>query len=86
MPWKEQRIMSQKLEFIEKAGAPGANISALCRLYGISRQTGHKWLRRFRAQGYNGLVEQSRRPHTSPLNTAEEVIVRILELRERHWS
>jgi transposase InsO family protein len=86
MPWKEQRVMSQKLEFIEKAGAPGANISALCRKYGISRQTGHKWLRRFRAQGYTGLTEQSRRPHTSPLTTAEEVIVRILELRDRHWS
>ena len=78
--------MNQKLEFIEKAGARGANISALCREYGISRQTGHKWLRRFRAQGYTGLTEQSRRPHTSPLTTAEEVIVNILELRERHWS
>ena len=78
--------MSQKLKFVERAGAPGANISALCREYGISRQTGHKWLRRFRAQGYTGLTEQSRRPHTSPLTTAEEVIVKILELRERHWS
>jgi len=38
----------------------GANISALCREYGISRQTGHKWLRRFRAQGYTGLVEAYR--------------------------
>src|SRR5262249_44852794 len=56
------------------------------RAYGISRQTGHKWLRRFRAQGYNGLVEQGRRPQTSPLATAEEVIVRILELRDQHWS
>jgi len=83
---KEQRAMNQKLEFIEKAGARGANISALCREYGISRQTGHKWLRRFRAQGYTGLTEQSRRPHTSPFTTAEEVIVNILELRERHWS
>ena len=86
MPWKEQRAMSQKLEFIEKAGAPRANISALCREYGISRETGHKWLRRFRAQGYTGLTEHSRRPHTSPFTTAEEIIVNILELRERHWS
>ena len=78
--------MSQKLKFVERAGAPGANISALCREYGISRETGHKWLRRFRAQGYDGLSEQSRRPYTSPLSTAEEVIVRILELRDRHWS
>src|SRR5260370_3923613 len=86
MPWKEQRAMNQKLEFIEKAGARGATICQFCREYGISRQTGHRWLRRFRAQGYTGLTEQSRRPHSSPLTTAEEVIVNILELRERHWS
>ena len=76
--------MSHKMQFIEKAGAPGANISALCREYGISRQTGHKWLRRFRTQGYTGLVEQSRRPLSSPLNTGEEIVVRILELRDQH--
>jgi transposase-like protein len=67
--------MSQKLEFIEKAKTPGANISALCSEYGISRQTGYKWLRRFRAEGYTGLLEQSRRPLTSPLATAEEAVV-----------
>lgn len=76
--------MSQKLEFIEKAGTPGANISALCREYGISRQTGHKWLRRYREQGYVGLSDQSRRPTSSPLATGEEIVVQILELRDRH--
>ena len=75
--------MSQKLEFIEKASTPGANISELCREYGISRQTGHKWLRRFRQHGYLGLSEQSRRPLSSPLATGEEIVVGILELRER---
>ena len=86
VPWREQRVMSHKLEFIEKASARGANISALCREYGISRQTGHKWLRRFRGQGYTGLVEQSRRPLSSPLTTGEEIVVRILELRDQHWA
>jgi putative transposase len=78
--------MSQKLEFIEKATASGANVSALCREYGISRQTGHKWIRRYREHGYLGLVEQSRRPVSSPLATGEEIVVGILELRERHPS
>jgi len=50
--------MSQKLGFIEKATASGANVAALCREYGISRQTGHEWLRRYRVLGYVGLVEQ----------------------------
>lgn len=80
--------MSQKLQFIEKASAPGANVSVLCREHGISRQTGHKWLRRFRTEGYTGLSELSRRPLSSPLNTGEEIVVRILEWRERraHWG
>jgi putative transposase len=78
--------MRHKLQFIEKASARGANIAALCKEYGISRQTGHKWLRRFRAQGYTGLVEQSRRPISSPLATGEEIVVRVLELRDQYQT
>lgn len=78
--------MAQKLEFIEKAIVPGANVSALCREFGISRQTAHKWLRRYRDQGYLGLVEQSRRPASSPLATAEDVVVSIIELRDKRSS
>lgn len=78
--------MSQKLEFVEKATKPGANISALCKEYGISRQSGHKWLKRYRDQGYSGLVEKSRRPTSSPLATAEEIVVSVVELRDKHPS
>jgi transposase-like protein len=51
MPWKERRAMSLKVEFVERATMAGANMSALCREYGISRETGHKWLKRFRRSG-----------------------------------
>ncbi len=78
--------MSQKREFVEKASKPGAKISVLCAEFGISRQTGHKWLRRFREQGPLGLIEQSRRPVTSPRATAEAIVVSIAELRDRHLS
>jgi transposase InsO family protein len=78
--------MSEKREFIEKAIRPGTNVSALCVEFGISRQTGHKWLRRFREQGSLGLVEQSRRPRSSPLATAEDIVLGIVQLRERHPS
>jgi transposase InsO family protein len=78
--------MSQKLDFIGKATLPEANVAALCREFGISRQTGHKWIRRYREQGYLGLVEQSRRPTSSPLATGEEIVFSILELKEHHPS
>jgi len=76
--------MSLKLEFVQKATAKGANISALCREYGITRQTGHKWLKRYEADGYDGLEERSRRPKSTPLGAAEEIIAAILKAREAH--
>ena len=78
--------MGLKLKFVEQACAPGANIAALCREYGVSRQTGHKWLRRYQEQGCLGLVEQSRRPRSSPLSKAEDIVAAIVELRDRRPS
>jgi putative transposase len=76
--------MSQKMEFVERAGRPGARISALCREYGISRETGYKWLRRFKREGANGLEERSRRPKTTPLATAEDLVTAIIAMREAY--
>jgi len=76
--------MSSKIEFVEKASQPGANIAALCREYEISRQTAYKYLRRFREAGYAGLEEQSRRPSSTPLGTAEDVVVAVLAARAKH--
>jgi putative transposase len=84
MPWRELRAMSQKLEFVERAMKPGARMTVLCREYGISRETGYKWLKRYKREGADGLEERSRRPHLSPVATAEEVVAEILALRDRY--
>jgi len=75
--------MSQKLEFVERA-EKGEKIAVLCREYGVSRQTGHKWVRRFKEAGYEGLEEESRRPKATPLATAEELVIATLRAREEH--
>ncbi len=75
--------MSLKIEFVERV-TKGERISALCKEFGVSRTTGHKWLKRFREHGYGGLEEQSRRPKSSPLATAEELVVSVLEARDAH--
>ena len=80
----ERTAMSQKIEFVKKASRARANISSLCREYGISRQTGHKWLERYRAGGFDGLQELSRRPQHAPNATGEELILAIIEAREAH--
>ena len=82
MPWKERKPMDLKKEFVDRA-TRGEAVTSLCREFGISRTTGHKWLKRFSAQGDEGLEERSRRPKATPLATAEDVVLAVLELRDK---
>jgi putative transposase len=76
--------MSLKLEFVERAMHPGAKLAPLCREFGISRPTGTKWVKRFKQEGYAGLEERSRRPTSNPQSLAEELVMAVLEQRDRH--
>ena len=49
------------------------SISETARRWHTSRQVVRKWLRRFEAQGLQGLQDLSRRPHSSPRQTAHEI-------------
>jgi putative transposase len=84
MPWQEHRKMSLKMEFVEKASRPGVRMAELCRQYSISRETGYKWLNRFKRGGYAGLEEWSRAPHSSPLLKAEDLVQAVRVAREAH--
>jgi putative transposase len=75
--------MSLKMDFVERAAA-GEKIAPLCREYGISRTAGHKWMKRFKEQGHAGLEDESRRPRSTPMATAEELVVATLQAREAH--
>lgn len=66
------------------AGLPGANRAELCRRFGVSRSNGYKWLGRHGADGAAGLAERSRRPLTSPGQTPDELVVRVLAVRAEH--
>ena len=61
MPWLEASVMELREEFVGLAMAPGANVSDLCRRFGIDRGTGRKWLDRYKAEGSSGLADRSRR-------------------------
>ena len=81
MPWEEVSITSLRLDFVKLATQEGANMSELCRCFGISRKTGYKWLERYGHGGKESLVDQSRRPHTSPNRTPAEMEERVLQIR-----
>ncbi len=84
MPWKDTCAMDERAKFAidcEKGEFPKA---ALCRLYGISRPTGDKWLARYAEAGIDGLLDCSRAPARHPNQISELTEAAILDLRRAH--
>ncbi len=82
MAWRARSVMDARLEFCRLACLEGSNVSALCERFGISRQTGYVWLRRW--QLGEPLEDRSRRPHVSPLRTAADLERSVLDIRDEH--
>ena len=81
MPFGNRSVMEQKLEFVRLASAAGANVSALCRRFGIGRTLAYKLITRYRAEGDAGLAERSRQPRSSPRRSTPEVEAAALSVR-----
>lgn len=86
MAWKATDVMDQKTEFALRAVREGEPFQRLCEEYGISRKTGYKWKERFLRQGLEGLHDRSRRPRSSPTGLSEDVVCRIVALKQAHPS
>ena len=78
MPWECRTVEDQRREFAQ-AAMHCSNFSALCREFGIDRHTGYKWKERYAAQ--QPLSDRSRRPHTSPNRTPEDIELLVLAVR-----
>lgn len=86
MPWKENCVVELRNEFSIKWIAREQSMASLCREYNISRKTGYKWLRRFLEKGKVGMTDESRKPDSSPRSLDEDVVCRIVKIREAHPS
>ena len=63
-------MMEEKLRFVFYYERDEESMEALCERFGISRETGYVWLRRYRQNGSEGLVELNRAPLRHPNQTA----------------
>jgi len=86
MPWNEVSAMSLRREFVMLASVEGANVSALCRRFGVSRKTGYKWLARFEKNRETALHDRPRRPRVSPRRTSASVEANLVGARLAHPS
>ena len=79
-----QRTATHRLAILRHAEEVSSNVSRTCRYYGITRQTYYLWLRRYETLGESGLQDRSSKPHLSPNATTEEVVGKIVYLRQNY--
>jgi transposase InsO family protein len=68
---------------VERVLELGWTVTMAAEAQGCSAATGHKWLRRFRAEGPQGLQDRSSRPHRSPRRLSH---AREQAILQRRWS
>ena len=78
------RSANRRLAIIQHAQEVSGSVAQTCRYYGITRQTYYHWLRRYLQLGKSGLRDRSRRAHHCPHATSEEVVGKIVHLRQNY--
>jgi putative transposase len=84
MPWSETTKMRERMRFVVDAEGELFTMTELCERYGISRMTGHKWLRRFRRDGVRALEDRCRAPLHCPHRTDPDAVGALVEARHEH--
>ena len=87
VPWKECHVMDERVKFIARL-LDGETMSHLCEEFAISRKTGYKILKRYRACGVEALTDRSRRPyrHANQLPLQIETLIVRLKRERPSWG
>ncbi len=86
MPWKEVRLVDERVHFITEVNKSQETFTDLCRRFGISRKTGYKWCERYEELGPSGLEERRPIARSCPHKASDEVVSALVELRKEHPS
>ena len=85
-PRARLNVLGREL-LVTRVAVLGWPVATAAEAQGISRATGYKWVRRFRAEGGAGLLDRSSWPHRSPRATPLAEVERILTARsEWRWG
>lgn len=84
MPWKETRVLDNRMELVVAVNC-GLAVAEAARRFGVSRKTAHKWVQRYEAEGVSGLTDRSRAPAHHPNAVSAAMVEWILAVRDR-WS
>jgi transposase InsO family protein len=82
MLW-ELSVAEQRYRAVLEVGA-GVPVTEVAERYGVSRQSVHTWLARYRQEGIAGLEDRSHQVHHHPWRIPAEIEEAICELRRGH--
>ena len=80
----ELGVVEQRYDAVKEVLDGGGTVTEVARRYGVTRQSLHNWLRRYRERGMAGLVDRSKRPRSCPHRTPARSEIRVIELRREH--
>ena len=85
MPWKANSVSEERVRFVVDVERGDRSMTIVCDAYGISRQTGYKWLDRYGAGGgFSALDDRSRAPARQAGAMGEDTATAIVDLRRLH--
>jgi transposase len=79
----ERSVVEQRYDAVREV-LGGRSLTEVAARYGVSRQSVHTWMGRYRAGGLAGLQDRSHRPTNSPDKTSAEVEAALCQLRRTH--
>jgi putative transposase len=84
VPWKETRVMDERMQFLGMYLDHEWDMASLCRHFGVSRKTGYKWVSRYIEEGPVGLEDHSRAPLLCRHAVPETIVEAIVAARGEH--
>ena len=80
----ELGLVEQRLSAVLEVVNDGVSVTEVAERFGVTRQSVHRWLRRYATHGLAGLVDQSTAPGSCPHQMTPQVEARIVEMRMEH--
>ena len=81
---REWSVVEQRYNAVIEVLEAGLPVSWVAERYGVSRQSVHTWVNRYRQGGLEGLADRSHRPASCPHQMPAVVQARVCELRRAH--
>jgi transposase InsO family protein len=84
MSHRNARLTPRGRRIIVERVLSGRPVAHVAKEMGVSRACAHRWLGRYRAEGWDGLEDRSSRPKSCPHATPANVVADVLSQRVNH--